>query len=65
MITHRLGHTSTVPDDHTAFFMLGNVRQARWAKVAPYEPAEAILNRLKEMMASSDKQPRLGDAATR
>jgi cytochrome oxidase Cu insertion factor (SCO1/SenC/PrrC family) len=64
-ITRKLGHTSSDPDAHTAFFMLGNVPRAHWTKVAPYEPAETIFNRLKEMMVSSDKQPRLGDAAGR
>ena len=64
-ITRRLGHTGSDPEAHTAFFMLGNVPRAHWVKVAPYEPAEAIFNRLKEMMAASDGQPRLGDAATR
>jgi cytochrome oxidase Cu insertion factor (SCO1/SenC/PrrC family) len=64
-ITRRLGHTSADPEAHTAFFMLGNVARAHWAKVAPYEPAEAIFNRLKEMMVSSDGGQRLGDAATR
>ena len=48
-ITYRLGHVSPQIEAHNTHYMIGNVKIARWAKLAPNLPEEAIAERLRLM----------------
>lgn len=48
-ITRRLGQTGDQVEAHPVYFMIGNVKIARWAKIPPHLPAEFIAARLREM----------------
>lgn len=48
-ITYRLGQVSSQIEAHSTHYMIGNVKIARWAKLPPHLPEEAIAERLRQM----------------
>jgi protein SCO1/2 len=48
-ITYQLGQTNPMIEAHNPYFMLGNVKIARWTKLTPNLPAEAIAARARQM----------------
>ena len=53
IITYRLGQTSSQIETHTPYIMLGNVKIARWTKMLPNVPPEAIADRARLMATYS------------